>query len=408
MGLKYTTEAFAKKVIDDTNGKFSLSGEYLGCRVPVTLICNDCGTPKDILPYNIRRSKYGCAECVRISLIRPIIGVDDLWSKRPDVASLLANPDDGYLYKENSHQSVMFNCPICGKQKLYEIACVSAHGFSCDDCSDGISYPNKFMRSLFRQLQVDFVPEFNEEWLGKYKYDFYFELNNKKYCVEADGGLGHGYGVHSKSTKTLDELKQIDDYKDKLAIQHNINIIRIDCNYKNNERCSYIFNSITNSILSNLFDLSIVDILECDRYATTSLFKEVCDLWNNGMCNIYDIANVVHLHPTSITSYLKRGAMLQMTNYDHETYCRQAIAVSRKKASETASFALLCIETNEIFKSVNAANSYYHCYVSNYLHGKSSYAGKLSDGTKLHWKVLDKTNVDYSRFGDKPFYSLDF
>lgn len=407
MSLKYTTESFAQKVLNDTNGKFSLSSEYLGCRIPVTLTCNDCGMPKTILPYNINRAESGCAECIRISLIRPIVGETSLWDTRPDVASLLTNPNDGYLYKENSHQQTMFTCPICGKQKPYIISTVSIYGFSCDECSDGISYPNKFMRSVFNQLNIDFIPEFNEEWLGKYKYDFYFELDNQKYCVEADGGMGHGYGTHCKSTKTLDELKGIDDYKDVLAAQHDIKVIRIDCNYCNNDRCSYIFNNILNSELTTLFDLSVVDALECDRYAITSLFKAVCDLWNNGTHNIYDIAKEVNLHPTSITSYLKRSAKLGMTDYDHDEYKKQAIISSRRKSADKNSFVLLCVETQEIFKSVNAANAYYHCYVSNYLNGKSSYAGKLSDGTKLHWKVLDKTGVDYSLFKDKPFYSLN-
>ena len=407
MGLKYTTESFAQKVAVDTNGKFSLSSEYLGCRTPVSLICNICGTPKTILPYNINRAEDGCTECIRRSLIRPVVGKDSLWDTRPDIASLLANPNDGYLYKENSHQEAMFICPICGKQKLYIIATVSIYGFSCDECSDGFSYPNKFIRSMFNQLHVDFIPEFNEEWLGKYKYDFYFELNNQKYCVEADGGLGHGYGAHRKSKKTAEELKEIDDYKDMMATKHGIIVIRIDCNYRNNDRRSYIFNHILNSKLALLFDLSVVDTLECDRYATTSLFKTVCDLWNSGMKNIYDIAKSVNLHPTSITSYLRRSTDLNMTDYNHDEYRKQAIIQSRKKSAEKNSFALLCIETNEVFKSVNAANAYYHCYVSNYLNGKSSYAGKLSDGTKLHWEAIDKSIVDYSLFKDKPFYSLN-
>ena len=92
---------------------------------------------------------------------------------------------------------------------------------------------------------------------------------------------------------------------------------------------------------------------------------------------------------------------VKITDYNHEEYYKQAISVSRKKSGETISIALLCIETQEVFRSVTAANAHYHCYVSNYLNGKSAFAGKLADGTKLHWQVLDKKDVDYSLFGDE-------
>ena len=50
-----------------------------------------------------------------------------------------------------------------------------------------------------------------------------------------------------------------------------------------------------------------------------------------------------------------------------------------------------CLETGEIFASISKANKKYPGAESLKLviEGKRSYAGKLPDGTKLHWEYVD-------------------
>ena len=54
---------------------------------------------------------------------------------------------------------------------------------------------------------------------------------------------------------------------------------------------------------------------------------------------------------------------------------------------------VLCIETNKIYNSVLEAAldiGISPTGIVDHLKGRQSYAGKLPDGTKLHWEYVDK------------------
>lgn len=52
---------------------------------------------------------------------------------------------------------------------------------------------------------------------------------------------------------------------------------------------------------------------------------------------------------------------------------------------------VVCVETGEIFESGAEARRKYHCGdLSQVLNGKRATAGKLVDGTKLHWKYVEE------------------
>ena len=60
-----------------------------------------------------------------------------------------------------------------------------------------------------------------------------------------DGGFHEK--LHSKEKYyTLEDIKYIDSMKDKLAIEHNIEMIRIDCSYDYHDRYKYILRNILN------------------------------------------------------------------------------------------------------------------------------------------------------------------
>lgn len=403
MRLRYTTESFAAKVKADTNGKFTLSSEYLGCRVPVVLTCNDCGTHKMIYPYNINRAENGCHECIRISMIRPTVGVDDLWTTRPDVASLLKNPERGYLYRENSKQEEIFQCPICGTSKTYIIAAISACGFSCPNCSDGITYPNKFMAGLLKQMNIDFVAEYKPEWIKPYRYDFFFNINGKEVIVEMDGGIGHGHDNTGYKTKTPQESLEIDGYKTFMANNHNIEVIRIDCNYKARCRFEYISEHIKQSKLGIIFDLSNVDFEKCDKDAQKSLFVETCKLWDSGIHDKQEIAKLLGVSCDTIRNYLIRSEKNGCSSYNHELDYKRSIEDSRKKASFTISTPVICIETKEIFRSITSVRTLTGISVQKAVKDPKYTAGMLADGTKLHWREL----TEQEAFDYKSKYNFD-
>jgi predicted RNA-binding Zn-ribbon protein involved in translation (DUF1610 family) len=209
----------------------------------------------------------GCPYCGGLKVWR---GFNDLWTTRPDIASLLKNPNDGYKYSKASYKKVDFVCPNCGNEINKQISEVYSYGLACKMCSDGVSYPNKFGRAFLCQLPINNLScEYSPDWARPYFYDNYFQYKGIDYILEMDGGFH--YLESGLSNVSLAERKKIDALKDSLAIQNNMTIIRIDCLKSDKE---YILNNICNSELKDIFDLSIVDWDLCDKKAQKSLVKE--------------------------------------------------------------------------------------------------------------------------------------
>ena len=188
-------------------------------------------------------------------------------------------------------------------------------GFSCQKCSDGISYPNKFSRALLEQLPVENIDyEWSPDWIKPYRYDNYFEYNGIKYILEMDGKFH--YEDNGMSNMTAEEQKQIDNMKDEMAIKHNVKMIRIDCQKSDMD---YIKTNIINSELNTILDLSNIDWDLCNREALNSLVKQVCDLYKDGYRNI-DIENKLKISKNTVTKYLKLGNELGWCKYTPKQY----------------------------------------------------------------------------------------
>lgn len=78
-------------------------------------------------------------------------------------------------------------------------------------CGYGISYPEKFFSKFLNQLKVNYRFQLGKdmfEWCENHRYDFYFELDNKKYIVEIHGRQHY---KESGLRETLGEI-QLNDY----------------------------------------------------------------------------------------------------------------------------------------------------------------------------------------------------
>lgn len=282
--------------------------------------CSKCDNIFKISESNLDRGD-GCPYC---SSHKVQIGVNDLWTTRHDVACMLSNPQDGYNYSEFSNVLLNFTCPICGKEiGLRYLNNVSKYGISCPHCSDGISYPNKFMFNLLKSIGVNFEPEKTFSWckfpsysdntkLSYGRYDFV--INDAMLIVEMDGGIGHGNKPYSNSRYSKEELIYRDNMKDKLAINNGYSVIRIDCDYSNREKFSYIKSSILNSDFVKYFDLRNIDWDDLNRQSLKSFMVEAIDMYNSGTI-IEDIATKINKSEQTIKDYLTKGNELQMCIY---------------------------------------------------------------------------------------------
>jgi predicted transcriptional regulator len=222
----------------------------------------------------------------------------------PELIKYLHNQDDGYKYSVGSHKQIDVCCPICGFSRQMRADHLFQCGFSCSCCGDGVGYPNKFIFNMLSQLHINFISEVSKknsgfEWAKKYRYDFYFEIDGQKFLIEADGGF-HKY-----------QSQQINDkIKTNLAYNNGYHLIRINCNYNNNNRFDFIKNNILNSKLSTLLNLSDIDWDECNKFATNNLTEHVCFLWENLNKSVGEISSICQLNRTTVCKYLQNGFLI--------------------------------------------------------------------------------------------------
>lgn len=249
----------------------------------------------EIPEYMFKKQQELCPLCCSTVLV---VGVNDIATLRPELIKFLVNENDAYKYKANTSKILDFACDVCG-EKFQASPSSFPISLPCG-CYSAQSYPNRFITELFRQLEIPFITELRKchyDWCGNYRYDLYFEYNNKKYIVEMDGGF-HKNG----------EAKEIDIVKDNLAQQHNIEVIRIDCDYKNaKERFCYIKDNVVKSKLSTILDFNDVDWMVINiKILTTNNAKEVWKLKKIGYTH-KEISNILNISVSEVTRHVCNG-----------------------------------------------------------------------------------------------------
>lgn len=313
--------------------------------------CNKCSSELWIIESALLNQKQGCSCCCNRTIIK---GVNDIATTNPELVKYFVDVDDTHTYSYGSNAKVLLKCPDCGFHKEMKIGDLYSQGFSCHRCGDGISYPNKFMCSLLSQLKgqkqiIDFKTEYSPSWIKPKRYDFYFKISNKKYIVEMDGGLGHGNRNYGKSSeKIIEQSKELDNYKDELANEHNIEVIRINSDYyKAVNRFEHIKNNVIHSKLNELFNLSKVDWTKCEEFGCKNLMKLVCDYWNKDN-DISYVEKETNLGRNTITRYLKSGTKLGICFYNsklYHDYCSKIVSMRYN------SNPIVCLENGLVFNS---------------------------------------------------------
>lgn len=352
-------DVFLRQLHEKRGNEYSYISGYVNSSTNATFRHNMAdGTYHDFVmtPNSMISSKYNCPCCSGYQVYK---GYNDFNTKRPELAQYLVNYQDGYKYTEWSSEELEWKCPSCGNIMKKKISYISKYGVTCPRCDDGYSYPNKFIYNSLLQIenQLDFLDrEYRPDWCKyKYKdkncygiYDIYFEKNNKKFVIEMDGGLGHGNRSYTNSKTNRDELIFRDKEKDRLASEHNIKVIRIDCNYETNDRYQFILNNILKSELSNILDLSKVNFNQSNTQSQQSLFIKAVELWNLGE-NISQIKSELHIHESTVTSYLKSALKYNMCDY--------SVKESRRRSYSNA---VVCITTGKWFKAIVDGAKYYN------------------------------------------------
>lgn len=240
--------------------------------------------------------------------------INSIKAKAPWMIDLGVSEEDAVKYTSNSKYKIEVICPNCEETRYKRIVDVyRCKSISCT-CGDGRSYPEKFTYDVLKQLGTNIQIQLSRttfEWCEGKRYDFYIPEYNM--IIETHGEQ------HYKNTtwSTMEDQRKNDKYKRELALNNGIkHYIELDCRYSKME---HIRESIINSKLSELFDLSKIDWNESDLYALKSnKIKEVCDYWSSKeeWETVRDLENKFGLSNTSIIKYLRIGNKLNICNYD--------------------------------------------------------------------------------------------
>ena len=396
-GLTQNIEKVKEKLKRVCGDEFTLNddNEYLGHNEKMYFTHHlSNGTSHTVYSKPDRIYNHKCPVC---SGLQVCVGFNDIWTTNPDLGNLLANPDDGFKYMQNSNKHTDFKCPVCGyicKDK--SINQVNRDmDVRCPICKDGISYPNKFIFNSLLQIKdkLDFLDrEYRPKWCKfelKEKirtgvYDIYLGINNKEYIIEMDGGFHEK--LHSKEKYyTLEDIKYIDSMKDKLAIEHNIEMIRIDCSYDYHDRYKYILRNILNSKLSEILPLELIDFEEANIKSQKSLLVEACNLWNNGYA-AHEIMLELNIGKWLVSSYLKQGQKYNLCN----NYSAQNSTI------RSSGIKVTCVNTGISYSTIAEPSKIYNIDdkgILNCCRGNDFSAGKdLNTGEKLFWMYTDDYN----------------
>lgn len=289
--------------------------KYNGYNHKILHKCKKCEYEWKAKPSNIL---YGnlCPVCANKIVLK---GYNDLWSTHPSIAKLLDNPDDGYTVVSGSGKSLLWKCPRCGQAtKKIVRNVVRNNGFSCKMCSDGVSYPMKFVISVLNQLNVEFETEQTFNWctfimnekMHTGRYDIVLRQNHIDYIVEVDGAFHNRDNPMSGQTK--EESQFIDREKDRLAKENGFQIIRIPALKSTQD---YMRESIYKSFINSLFDLSNIDWDKANVDALSSRIIESAKLWNL-YHNAHRISDLLGIRQEVVTRYLKKATKAGLCNYD--------------------------------------------------------------------------------------------
>lgn len=273
--------------------------------------CNKCGwTEGWVLEHNLKNS-YCCSCC---SNRTAVLGINTIWDiDRWMCEKFSISEEDAKTHTRSSSKKIEVTCPDCGNKKKAIVSVLySKKSITCS-CGSKISYPEKFMVSILRELNIKFETQYCPKWCGRKFYDFYIPSMNM--LIETHGIQHYEYTGRGRSLK---EEQENDKLKKELALKNGIeHYIVIDC--RKSEFDWMTFNVY--KALKNYFDMSNIDWLKCEEFALGNLVKEVCEYWNQKE-EWETSLTVAQNNPwgikssSTIVKYLKKGAEYGWCNYN--------------------------------------------------------------------------------------------
>ncbi|MGL4451364.1 MAG: hypothetical protein ACRCTZ_09260 [Sarcina sp.] len=284
--------------------KIKVLGKYNGVYERIECQCVECSYVWNAVPHDLLCGN-GCPSCSNKTLC---VGFNDLATKRPDLVKYFVNKEESTQCKVGSGKRFDFKCQDCGKIVNMRVGDFTINGVRCGCTHMCKSFAERVVLNLLKSLNVDFDCEKIFDWSNKKRYDFYIPNLN---CIIETHGIQH-YKQNRRGL-TLEKEQENDALKEVLAKENNIDdYVILDCRYSEIE---WIKNSIVNSRLSEIFDLSNVNWEQVELKSLETSTKQICELWNEYE-NIRKVCEITKLSKPTILKNLKSGKEIGFCNYD--------------------------------------------------------------------------------------------
>lgn len=258
-------------------------------------------------------------------------GINDIVTTDPWMVDyFIGGKEEASKYISGSSDEILMKCKDCGEKRNFKICVLKNTGYLPCVCRPTVSIPNKISYYTFKSLGdkiQDYEREYSPSWIREYSrtihknmsYDNYFKIGENEYIVEMDGGFHFNDNKMNGMTKEV--AQERDSLKDKLAINHGINIIRVvapDGQYHQ----TYL--NLINSI-KDIVDVSILDENDVMNKVHENFVKVICDYYNEygDTKTMNEISKQFNIHIHTLRDYLKLGVEYGWCDYKNKNTLKQ-------------------------------------------------------------------------------------
>lgn len=319
---------------------YTKTDKFCSSRKYYLIHCNKCGAECEMTESGISSE----SECPCCSNRRVVNGVNDIATTDPWAVKYFKNKDDVFKYHTGSYFSADLVCPNCGKEyPSFNIRNFfgNTYGLNCPCSRSNVSYPERFIFNMFKQLSIDVVCQANRSilgWSNGFRYDFYIQDYS---CIIETHGIQH-YEECNITGRSLSEEIENDNQKRELAFKNGINnYIELDCRKSNKK---WIKGSVMSSILPTLFNFTEKDIdwNTCDRDSVSFIKQDIAKAYDQDLrLTKNDIADMFGLKYSTVRCYLKEASRLGMCDYKADSI--------REKYNSGMIDSIICVYYNRMF-----------------------------------------------------------
>lgn len=311
--LEYIAEFFNKNNIDFT----ILDTEYMNAKHKIKLKCNKDGYIFYRSWDNLKQGRARCKMCINYSTLH-IVGFNDIATTNPEMVKYLKNEDDSKKYRANSNKFLEMKCDRCGKEMLYSPNKLFTNNniLPCKVCSDGVTLPNKIIRNVLKEINVEYEPE---KRFGKSKFRFDCYIPSYNLVIEMDGKQ-HKCEVEHFSMNGFSQ-KERDIEKENILITHGVKLVRVDCSKSD---MLYIRDSIIKE-LGSILNIKDLDWKNVFLASSNSFIIDACKIRKDSgnTKTTSQIAKELGMTKSTIKKYLILGNDIGICEYNTEVEAKR-------------------------------------------------------------------------------------